>query len=127
MRISRLLAAVALFGTVFASAPRLGAAESVTGQVVDLACYMLDKANTGNTHSGRGYACAQTCAKEGFQVGLITADGKICDVLRGLAANKNARLAPHLGHTVTVTCEVGKRDSFATITSNDLAMSQAAR
>jgi len=127
MRISRLLAGVALFGTVFVSAPRLGAAERVTGQVVDLACYMLDKANTGNTHSGRGYACAQACAKEGFQVGLITADGKIYEVIGDLAANKNARLVPHVGHTVTVTGEVGKRDSFATITSNDLAMSQAPR
>src|SRR5262245_2232547 len=60
-----------------ATAPAGSAAETVTGQVIDLACYMLDSRNTVPTHTGRGYACAQACAKEGFQVGLLTSDGHV--------------------------------------------------
>ena len=99
--------------------------ETVTGQVIDLACYMLDKANTTNTHRGRGYACAQACAKEGFQVGLLSSDGKVYQIAGGLAANKNAKLVPHVGHTVSITGDVGQKNGLAFVTSDDLQMVSA--
>jgi hypothetical protein len=99
--------------------------ETVTGQVIDLACYMLDKGNTPNTHRGRGYACAQACAKEGFQVGLLTGDGKVYQISGGLAAKKNAKLVPHMGHTVSITGEVSEKDGMALIASDDLQMVRA--
>ena len=77
-----------------ATVPMRAVTETVTGQVIDLACYMLDKSNTGVTHRGRGYACAQACAKEGFQVGLVAAEGKVYSISGGLAASKNAKLVP---------------------------------
>jgi NAD(P)-dependent dehydrogenase (short-subunit alcohol dehydrogenase family) len=87
---------------------------------------MLDKGNTGTTHRGRGYACAQACAKEGFQVGLVTGEGKVYHVSGGLAAKKNAKLVPHMGHVVTVTGEVTQKDNTTVISSDDLQMVRAA-
>ena len=114
-----LLTTIAAAGAV-SPAPAVSAAESVTGQVIDLACYMLDKKNTTPTHSGRGYTCAQACAKEGFQVGLLTSNGQVYEIVGGLAANKNAKLIAHIGERVTIAGELGKRDGFATISANDL-------
>ena len=93
----------------------------------DIACYMLDKANTTPTHVGRGYACAQACAKEGFQVGVLTSGGKVYEVIGGLASNKNAQLVPHMGHTVTIAGEVGNKDGFATISADSLTMGSSRR
>jgi hypothetical protein len=109
-----------------AIAPMRAATETVTGQVVDLACYMLDKGNTGMTHRGRGYACAQACAKEGFQVGLVTGDGKVYSISGGLAANKNAKLVPHMGHIVTITGDLSEKNGMMVIGSNDLQMVRTA-
>src|SRR5262249_10793110 len=76
------------------------ATETVTGKLVDLACFSLDRSNTGIAHKGKGYDCAQNCAREGFAVGLLTNDGKVYQVSGDLAANKNAKLVPHMSHTV---------------------------
>jgi hypothetical protein len=102
--------------------PAMAKTESVTGQVIDLACYMMDKGNTGNTHRGRGYTCAHACAIEGFQVGLLTTDGKVYEITGDLAANKNAKLAPHMGHTVTITGDVSEKDVKNLIAAADLKM-----
>jgi hypothetical protein len=104
------------------AAPAFAKPEAVTGQLIDLACYMLDKGNTENMHKGRGYSCAQACAREGFQMGLLAADGKVYVVTGDLAANKNAKLVPHMAHTVTITGEVSEKDGMMTITASDLKM-----
>ncbi len=96
--------------------------QTVSGEVIDLACYMLDKGNTTNTHRGRGYDCAQACAREGFQVGLLTIDGKVYELGGGLAANKNAKLVPHLGHTVSITGALQEKDGLSTISSDAVRM-----
>ena len=120
--VSTLLAGFTVAACGTSAAPR---AETITGQVVDLACYMLDKANTGNTHRNRGYACAQACAKEGFQVGLVAGDGKVYQIAGSLAANKNAKLVPHMGHTVSISGDVGEKDGMPLITADDLQMLRA--
>jgi hypothetical protein len=126
MRRGLAILVAALIGAA-AAAPASAATETVTGQVIDLACYMLDKGNTETTHRGRGYACAQACAREGFQVGLVTGDGKVYHVSGGLAARKNAKLVPHMGHVVTVTGEVTRKDNLTVISSDDLQMVRTAR
>jgi hypothetical protein len=120
----RRVAAIAILTVmVVASGSRaVATTDTVTGQVIDLACYMLDKGNTGNTHRARGYTCAQACAIEGFQVGLLTANGKVYQITGGLAANKNAKLAPHMGHTVSITGDVTEKDGTTLISSGDLTM-----
>jgi peptidylamidoglycolate lyase len=120
--------AAALAGASFvvaAATPALAKPETVTGQLLDLACYILDKGNTGNMHKGRGYTCAQACAREGFQVGLLTPEGKLYVVVGGLAADKNAKLVPHMSHTVTMTGEVGDKDGMMTIAASELKMIQS--
>ena len=117
------LAVVAAAWLASAGAPiALAAPQTVTGQVIDLACYTLDKANTTNVHRGRGYTCGQACAKEGFAVGLLTGDGKVYQITGGLAADKNAKLVQHMSHAVTITGDVGEKDGVATIAANDLEM-----
>ena len=126
MRTSYVLALAALLATL-TSPSSMAATGTVTGQLVDLSCYMLDKSNTGLVHTGRGYACAQACAKEGFQVGLVASDGKVYEVIGGLAANKNAGLVRHMGHTVTIAGDIGQRDGFTTISAADLTMAAQPR
>jgi hypothetical protein len=83
--------------------------ETVTGVLVDQVCYKMDKANTGERHvmkSGPMENCATSCVKSGEPVALVTADGKVYQVTGDLAANKNAKLLPHLAHTVELTGDV---------------------
>jgi hypothetical protein len=83
-------------------------AAEVTGVLVDLACYTKDKANTTNAHKGMGETCAQACAKKGGTVALVTDKGDVYEVMTmgGLAGDGNAKLVPHMSHTVTLTGDV---------------------
>jgi hypothetical protein len=83
-------------------------AAEVTGVLVDLACYSKDKANTTNAHKGMGETCAQACAKKGATVALVTEKGDVYEVMTmgGLAGENNAKLVPHMSHTVTLTGDV---------------------
>ena len=97
-----------------------GKSESVTGQLIDLACYSLDKANTGNHHQHQGLNCARACALEGFAVGILTADGRVYEITGEWTANSNAKLVPHMAQTVTLTGEVREENGKLTIAANDL-------
>ena len=83
-------------------------AAEVTGVLVDLACYSKDKANTTNAHKGMGETCAQACAKKGGTVALVTEKGDVYEVMTmgSLAGDNNAKLVPHMSHTVTLTGDV---------------------
>ena len=83
-------------------------AAEVTGVLVDKACYSKDKANTTNAHKGMGDTCAQACAKKGSTVSLVTEKGEIYDVMTmgDLAGESNAKLVPHMSHTVTLTGDI---------------------
>jgi hypothetical protein len=112
------LAALVLGSGVFA----IAAPTTVTGVLVDKACYSKDKANTTNEHKGMGATCAQDCAKKGNQVALVTTAGAVYDVTGTLAADMNAKLVPHMSHTVTLTGEVtGEKDKMA-IAATELKM-----
>jgi hypothetical protein len=96
--------------------------ETLTGQVIDLACYARNKANTGMDH-GRDLDCARACVKrEGQPAGLLTTGGKVYQFAGGLAANNNAKIAPHLSHTVTVTGDVTERDGMPMLSASDVKM-----
>jgi hypothetical protein len=97
---------------------------TVTGQLIDLACYPLDKVNTGNSHKGKGYNCAQACAREGFMVGLLTSTGKVYQVTGDLAADSNAKLVPHMAHSVTITGDVTEKEGQTMIAASDLKMTE---
>jgi len=81
-------------------------AETVKGQIVDMACYNADKSNTGVDHKmpkGDTKDCALGCAKAGQPMALLTSDGKVYEISGSLAADKNAKLIPHISHTVEIT------------------------
>jgi hypothetical protein len=91
------------------ASPVAAKTETVKGQVVDANCYKMDKSNTGGDHKmpkGDTKDCAIGCAKAGRPMALLTADGKVYEIAGGLAAEKNAKIIPHLGHTVEVTGDV---------------------
>lgn len=49
-------------------------AETVTGEVIDLSCYLSHK----STGQGRGHRkCAEMCAKKGLPMGIVGADDKV--------------------------------------------------
>ncbi len=91
------------------TAPAFAKTETITGQIVDESCYKMDKSNTGKDHKmphGDTKDCAVACAKQGQPLALLTTDGKVYEIAGGLAADKNAKLIPHISHTVEITGDV---------------------
>jgi hypothetical protein len=100
-------------------------AETVTGKVVDMACYNADKSNTGVDHKmpkGDTKDCALGCAKAGQPMALLTSDGKVYQISGGLAADKNAKLIAHISHTVEISGDVMNHDGKMMIMADSLKM-----
>jgi len=115
----------AAVGLVIALGVSMSAAtETVKGQVVDQTCYAKDKANNGNDHKMPQDVtdCAVACAKKGAPLALLTSDGKLYQITGGLAADKNAKLVPHVSHTVEIKGEVTEKDGKKMIAADALTM-----
>ncbi|MBZ5555952.1 MAG: hypothetical protein LAO77_01620 [Acidobacteriia bacterium] len=87
-------------------APAFAKTETVKGQIVDQSCFMKDKENNkGVDHKMPADTkdCAIACAKQGRPMALLTADGKVYEIAGALAADKNAKIVPHISHTVEIT------------------------
>jgi hypothetical protein len=102
------LTGLSIAAFVFAlAAPALAKEETVTGKIVDMSCYNMDKTNNaGIDHKmpkGDTKDCAVACAKMGRPLALLTSDGKVYEISGTLAADKNAKLIPHISHTVAIT------------------------
>ena len=111
--------ALVLAGPVYA------ATETVAGKVIDQSCYKADKSNTGVDHtmkSGQVKDCAIACAKKGMPLALLTTDAKVYTIRGGLAAENNAKLVPHVSHTVAITGDVVTKDGSMSITADALKM-----
>ena len=107
------------------SAPAFAKTESVTGKVVDLTCYMKDKTNNaGMDHKMPADTkdCAAACAKKGQPLALLTSDGKVYEIAGGLAENNNAKLIPHITHTVTMTGDTMDTNGKMMIHASELKM-----
>ncbi len=83
-----------------------GETKKVTGEVVDLACY-LDHGATGADHAD----CAKKCITGGLPVGLKAADGKTY-LLIGDHAPMNKELAEYAAKTITVEGKVVSHDGI---------------
>jgi hypothetical protein len=116
---------VAVF-VVALAAPAFAKEATVTGKIVDMTCYNADKEhNATNDHKmphGDTKDCAVGCAKSGQPMALLTADGKVYQITGGLAADKNAKLIPHVEHTVKVTGDVMDHDGKMMIMADSLTM-----
>ncbi len=116
----------AAFVIAFMNAPALARTETVKGKIVDEACYSMDKANNaGKDHKmpkGDTADCAAACAKAGRPMAILTDDGKVYELSGGLAADKNAKIIPHITHTVEVTGDVTEKDGKMLIAADSLKM-----
>lgn len=65
--------------------PALGGADTVSGEVVDLSCY-LSHPHTATGASHR--KCAETCAKKGLPMGILQEDGTVLLLLEDHANPK---------------------------------------
>ena len=103
---------------------------SVTGEVIDIACYFDDGA-TGPEHA----TCARACIASGLPVGLKTKNGKIYVLIGKLIPpsaepgakheSLNAQLAPLAAKIVTVTGTVVNKQNINVIENAELARGQA--
>ena len=110
---------------VTVGAPAFAATQTITGQLIDQACYKMDKSNTGVDHKmpkGDTKDCAIGCAKGGQPVALLTADGKMYTGTGDLAADKNAKLVAHMSHKVEITGDVTEKDGQLMIAAANLKM-----
>lgn len=80
------------------------ATQKITGEVVDMVCYIDHKA-TGEKHA----TCARKCIASGLPVGLKSGDGKTY-LLVGEHLPLNAELAQYAGKKITVEGKVASRD-----------------
>jgi hypothetical protein len=91
---------------------------SWTGEVVDVACHVT-KGAKGASHAD----CGAKCVKAGLPVGLLVGDTTYVLVS---ADHKplNEALAPHVGHTVTVTGTKFEKPGANMITVKDFKMAK---
>ena len=109
---------IALFGT-----SSWAKTMTVKGQVVDEGCSLREMGQKGGDHKAAEMdQCAIDCAKRGEPVALLTADGKVYRISGGLAANNNAKLIAHMGHTVEITGDVTEKDGKVLIAADALKM-----
>lgn len=125
MRTIRIASAVTAF-VITASVPAWAKTETLKGQIVDQTCYMKDVANKGVDHKMPADTkdCAIDCAKKGQPMALLTANGKVYTIYGGLAANKNAKLVAHVGHTVEITGDTMDMSGKMMITAAELKMTK---
>jgi hypothetical protein len=86
------------------ASPKSGSDITVTGEVLDMACY-LDHGAQGEKHAD----CAKMCISSGLPVGLKTAEGTVY-LLIGQHKPANDQLAEYAAKTVTVKGKFVARD-----------------
>jgi hypothetical protein len=102
----KMFAFVAGAAFIVSLASPLVAQQSITGEVVDVACA------TKKAPGGKGAdhaSCAMACAKKGLAQGIMTAD-TIYTVTGDYAAGNNAKLLDFVAKRVVVTGDVTEKD-----------------
>ena len=95
----RILTSALALAVTLAGAARVRAADTVSGEVVDLACYLHDPTMHGSSHR----KCAETCAKKGIAMGLLTPDGTVLVLLENHDSPKSyADALAKAAQTITV-------------------------
>jgi hypothetical protein len=90
-----------------------GAAKEVTGEIVDMMCY-VDHNATGDKHA----SCGSTCIKGGGPVGIVS-DGKAYLVV-GEHKPMNDQLADYCGKTVTLKGKMAERGGIAMLENAEI-------
>ena len=90
------------------------ASKEVTGEVVDMMCY-VDHNAIGEKH---GQSCGAKCIKGGGPVGIVS-DGKAYLVV-GEHKPINDELAEHCGKSITVKGKIAERGGIAMIENTEI-------
>ena len=90
------------------------ASKEVTGEVVDMMCY-LDHNAVGEKH---GQSCGAKCVKNGGPVGIVS-DGKAYLVV-GEHKPMNDQLAEYCGKTITLKGKMAERGGIAMIENAEI-------
>jgi hypothetical protein len=90
------------------------ASKEVTGEVVDMMCY-VDHNAVGEKH---GQSCGAKCIKSGGPVGIVS-DGKAYLVV-GEHKPMNDQLADYCGKTVTLKGKMAERGGIAMIANAEI-------
>jgi hypothetical protein len=96
-----------------AKGPDAAASKEVTGEVVDMMCY-VDHGGKGEKHA----ACAAKCIKGGGPVG-IAAEGKTYLIV-GDHKPMNEQLAEYAGKTITVKGKMAEKDGISMIENAEI-------
>src|SRR5215475_9454842 len=95
---------LAVAAATMLATPIVRAADTVSGEVVDLSCYL---AHPETSHGASHKKCAETCAKKGLPMGLLTEDKQVVLLLEDHENPKGYAAALEKAAT-TVTVE-GKK------------------
>jgi hypothetical protein len=104
-----------------AKAEKGGKEMTVTGEVVDVSCYLAH----GTKGAGEDHkACAEACAKAGGPLGILTKDGMLYVSVMpdDHSAGPNAMLTDHITHQVEATGVVRKKGGVNGIMITKVAM-----
>ena len=91
------------------------ASKEVTGEVVDMMCY-VDHNAIGENH---GQTCGVKCIKSGGPVGIVS-DGKAYLIV-GEHKPMNDQLAEYCGKTITVKGKLAERGGIAMLENAEIA------
>lgn len=96
-------------------AKKAAAKDTVTGEVVDLACYM------GHDAKGKDHQqCAKTCIQKGLPVGLLTEKGDIYLAVGENHKKANDMLADKASQTITVVGDVSEKGGTKMVTIHEI-------
>jgi hypothetical protein len=95
---------------------------TIRGKLVDEHCSAMSPPhdNHDNKSAKEMESCARECAASGQPVALVTSDGAIYRIVGALAANRNAKLVPHLGVVVEITGDVSGKAGSRRIAASSL-------
>ena len=114
MRKSTAVLSAALF-FVSAALPAFADTKTITGQMIDIGGYAGRPASDYTGVHGRA------CALEGFEVGILTSDGKVYHVTGEMTDHANAKLLQYfVVKSISVTGDVTEKDGQMMIAPSDI-------
>jgi hypothetical protein len=123
MAARRIMATVAIAaGTLAWCVPiAASASDTVQGELVTIMCV----AKNGAKGQGAAHVdCAVDCAKKGYPLAILTADGAMYKITGPLTADDNVKLQPLLAATVVATGRVGGDQSDRTIDADSVVRAE---
>jgi hypothetical protein len=98
--------------------------QTITGRVVALAYYGQNKARRGGGLDQSRVDMRASVRWEGNPAGIVTPSGEAYQIIGGLTANSNAKIAEYLGQTVSITGEVSMKYGMQVISADNVTPSR---